>query len=891
MTKVPDSIGRYEIVSRIGQGGMGTVFHCRDPILNRQVAVKLFHYSSDDLRERFLREARAAGTLDHPNIVRTYDVGEHDGQPFLVMELVRGTTVAEAIRGATPLSFEKRLEIVESVARALDYAHSHGVVHRDVKPTNIVIDERGAARLLDFGIARIADMSVTHTELVIGTPNYMSPEQIRGLAIDGRSDIFSAGLLLYELLASTRAFDGDSITSVMFAIVQSEPVPLTERLPGLDPVFGRIIAKALQKDPERRYQRATELADALGHERTKIASSGVSAELERVLSTATARLASSPAGRVPAKRDSAIVPALDEHTVVVRPPTPEKLADEATNDAVADGTVFLSPRALTDESGVDARLVIVRSPDARRAGRTVDVHRTPFTLGRGAGATLAVADPGWSRAHATIDFMNDGYVVRDLGSANGTFVNGHRIQASQPLFFGASIRIGDTVLTFTSGRDLTMPDLTGLEIAGRYVLQRLIRESGKAVMYAAKDNNVPRQVAAKILSPGLARFSGYREQFAREAETASQLQHPHICRLLDSGQTRVPTADGASAQTPFLCFEMMAGGDLAERLARLSEVGTEQVTEWLGMLGSALEYAHSQGVVHGGLKPTALVFDLAGHLYLTDFAIAQRALNATGQPLIGSPAFIAPEQWESGAVTPATDQFAFAVLAYYLLTGVKPFEGLDHPEVRVQQFRRGPESAHDVAERNQRPPVSRVVSDVLRQSLSTNPTDRFTTVGAFTAALIKALKEGRRIGNAPRVFISYDREHSGGWVRYFADKLRDKHGIHVFMDTMGLDRAGRFPPRLLAAIEDCDVFVCFLAGSTLASKWVNEEVRIAHDQRKLMIPIFQESYDEAALDPTSAAVAELIAHQGIKLFDVSGHYVDHAVNDLAGMIKGSLGDS
>ena len=253
---------------------------------------------------------------------------------------------------------------------------------------------------------------------------------------------------------------------------------------------------------------------------------------------------------------------------------------------------------------------------------------------------------------------------------------------------------------------------------------------------------------------------------------------------------------------------------------------------------------------------------------------------------MGSPVYVAPEQWENGAITPATDQFAFAVIAYYLITGWKPYEGLDHPEIRAQQFRRGPEAAHELAARNWRPSVQRIVSDVLRRGLATAGSDRYATTEQFARALTKGLSEGRRFGETPQVFISYDREQSGGWARYFADKLKDKHGLRVFMDTLGLDRAGRFPPRLVKAIEDCDVFICFLAGSTLTSKWVNEEIRLAHEQHKLMIPVFQETYVEPETPPGSPPLEALMSHQGIKLFDVSGHYVDAAVSDLAGNDQG-----
>ena len=383
------------------------------------------------------------------------------------------------------------------------------------------------------------------------------------------------------------------------------------------------------------------------------------------------------------------------------------------------------------------------------------------------------------------------------------------------------------------------------------------------------------------------RYAGYREQFAREAETASRLQHPHICRVLDSGLTRVTIPDGAAIQTHFLCFELMAGGNLADRLEGKKSVGVDRIAAWIDALGALSTTRTGRESSTETSSPHRSCSMLMG-TYLTDFAIAQKSLTAKGQPIIGSPAYIAPEQWNGGLITPATDQFAFAALAYYMIAGSKPFEGLDHPEVRAQHFRRGPEPAHATAARNGRVGVHQAVSVVLERALSVSPERRYPSVEQFARAVRRALAEGRRAGETPQVFISYDRELSGGWARYFADKLKDKHGIAVFMDTMGLDRAGRFPPRLATAIEECDVFVCFLAAATLNSKWVNEEIRLAHEHRKLMIPIFQESYVEESSESDSLApVSELKAHQGIRLFDISGHYVDHAVSDLAAMVKGA----
>jgi len=915
-------IGRYQVQRKLARGGMGTVYVAQDPMLGRMVAVKVFVGDMDvpDAAERFAREARAAASLNHTNIVTVFDFGEVGSQPYIVMEYIQGDTMAEIIRRRTAVSLAEKVRWLEELCEGVASAHKMGVVHRDIKPGNLMIDRSGRLKILDFGIAKIVNsLAANITAAVIGTPRYMAPEQLLGHPLDARSDIFAIGAVCFELLTYEEAFQGDSFSAITHKVINEDVRRLSDLVPEAPPELCAIVEKSLQKNPADRYEDAESMRVAISRVRRPLEDPGIRDISASTVGDSVRAAGKAQAGALPsephdrregflerirraAKRIISARPApthAEVHSSValdrtmpvpaVAPPSETRALDarDAPPPIANDGTVYIGKSAAADDSRTEARLLIVRSPDARRRGQTIDVSTTPFTLGRADDSRLAMADPGWSREHAVIEFQDGGYAIRDLASANGTYVNGRAVQGVQPLFFGASIRMGDSELHFEYGRDPTLPDLTGIEIADRYVLRRRIRESVKAAMYAASDRHVPREVAMKLLSPRLMGMSGYREQFAREAETASQLQHPHICRVIDSGQASIPMPDGTAVQTHFLCFDLMTGGNLADRLETLSDVGLHEMCQWIETLGSALHHSHERGIIHGDLKPAAVVFDQAGHLYLTDFAIAQRALNARGQHFMGSPAYVAPEQWDNGTITPATDQFAFAVIAYYLIAGSRPYEGLDHPEIRAQQFRRGPEAAHEVAARNHRPPVPRAVSEVLRRGLSTLGSDRYATTEQFARALLKGLSEGRRVGDAPQVFISYDRQQSGGWARLFARELSEKHGVRVFIDTMGLDRAERFPPRLGKAIEECDVFICFLAGSTLTSKWVNEEINLAHAQRKLMIPIFQESY----VAPESAAerpeLEALMSHQGIMLFDVGGHYIDAAVADLAAMIKGT----
>jgi serine/threonine protein kinase len=877
---VPQAIGRYEVIRPLGYGGMGAVYLARDPVLGRQVAVKVLREFGDnpDFRERFEREARAIAALQHRNIVTIYELGEADGHPFIVMEYLSGQSLSAVIENRVELSLARRLGIILDVCAGLAYAHQAGMVHRDVKPGNVMLVEDGTAKILDFGLARLGRAAedrrdLTATGTMFGTPAYMSPEMITGRPVDHRADIFAVGVMLYELSTYQKPFSGDvsSIAGFVMQILRHDPPPPSSIVP-LPPELDAIVARCLQKEPDARYQRLDEMAVELRRLRDSLT---VEPELPVRL------IAPAPPPPLPAHSGSATIVAEAPGPVAAPPPV-----------IPGDGTVIIapdrSPGAEEEDAGV--RLHVGRSPDPRIAGQTIPIKGAGvIVLGRGSNCDIVVNDPGWSRRHASIHCRDGSFEITDLGSANGTFVNGRRVppNAAEPLFFGATITIGETVLAFSYGRDTTLPDLSGVVVAQRYRLQRLLRESAKAALYAARDGNVPRDVAMKLLSPELARYAGYREQFEREARTAAALQHPHICQVLDSGFTRITTPAGRRFDTHFLCFELMAGGSLAARFKQAEPIPLPDVHRWTDMLGSALHYAHQQEVVHGDLKPSAIVFDAAGNLYLTDFSIAQKAI-VDGRGTVGSPPFMAPEQWEGSAPTPASDQFAFAALVYCMLSGSRPFEGQDNPEIREKNFRRGPVPVHVEAAQNGRVDVTRAASDVLGRALSLAPANRFPSVEHFARALRKAFGTGHVAGTEPMVFISYDRELSGGWARFFADRLKLSHGIKVFMDTTGLDRAGRFPPRLRRAIEECDVFICFLAGRSLHSKWVSEEIRIAHELKKTMIPIFQESFADPDQQDDQSPVGTLIAHQGVKLFDVSGHFVEHAVTDLATLVKGAV---
>jgi len=266
MSSLPKQIGRYDIIDLVGRGGMGVLYRGHDKALERDVAVKMMHldFSRDSsARERFQREARAVARLQHRNIVTIHELGEVDGNPYIVMELLSGKDLDEVLKSDAPLPLGRKLDIVAQLCDALAYAHDQGIVHRDVKPGNVRLLEDGTVKILDFGIARFHTSSLTQSGTVMGTPSYMAPEQIMGQPVDGRADLFSAGVLLYELLAGHRPFVGDSPTAVAYQVMHSSARPLVEELPDLPDAINEIVTRALQKDPKDRYARAQEMASDL----------------------------------------------------------------------------------------------------------------------------------------------------------------------------------------------------------------------------------------------------------------------------------------------------------------------------------------------------------------------------------------------------------------------------------------------------------------------------------------------------------------------------------------------------------------------------------------------------------------------------------------------------
>ena len=410
MPPQPRTIGRYAVIERLGQGGMGVVYRAWDPDLRRQVAIKVISSPraatadpaapdsagvDDDLFERFAREAQAAASLAHPNIVTIFDCGRHVGRPYIVMELVDGRTLAQAIHADAGMPLARRVELAIDLCEGLGYAHEQGIVHRDVKPANLVIAAAGPLKILDFGIARLTDelasRPLTQAGGLIGTPQYMSPEQVSGQPVDARSDIFAVGTVLYELFTGRLAFSAPTPALIPALVLQQTPPAIHDLVPGFPASLEDVVTRAMEKDPARRFQRLDDVAVRLREwlEAQGAEGHGVSPEKEDVAEATGSR--AELAGLL-AHWEDAIGEMID---------TPVVLSDEENGEARLERPPTIERRAPRRRGPwgaltIAATLVLAGATAFWLVGRRekpVDLSPSPQVQPEAGGAAIPAATP------------------------------------------------------------------------------------------------------------------------------------------------------------------------------------------------------------------------------------------------------------------------------------------------------------------------------------------------------------------------------------------------------------------------------------------------------------------------------------------------------------------
>ena len=913
----PRTIGKYEILSTLGRGGMGVVYRARDAYIGRDVAIKQLSDNSEELRRRFLLETRS-GMLNHPNLVTIYDVGEQDGCPYLVMELLSGQPLDQILKLGR-LTIPEKLDVLRQVCAGLAYAHANGVVHRDIKPGNIFVTADLHAKILDFGIAQLGNLSGnTGTGNVIGTMHYMAPERFKGEPSDGRADVWSCGVLLYQMLTGQLPFPGDDF-AVIQKVLNEAPAPLSQYLAEVPAELDDAVGHALAKSPEERST-AEQLGAELAHLVTlpsvrrlsgppppsvptvpavQPASARSFTDMLRSLDSAqeadAPRAPESSAGASTVLLPNAAPTAIlrqDAQVSTWQPPAPGP--NQGPGDAGSFTQIFDAASAKASSSSPSRPQVLLAfaaTPDAMQTGKSVPVTEIPFLIGRDPQCNLSVPDDhSLSKHHCSIDWRDGAYYIEDRGSRNGTWVNGWLIGAKPTLLhFGSIIRCtGKTVLSFIPVDLSDLPDLTGTLIGGRYILEAPVRLSKKSAIYRAKHQRLPRSVAIKLLSPYLAIYPGYAEQFELEAEIAAGLEHPNIARIVDFGGSKLSIANSPELEVQYIATDFMDGGTLDTRVANSRFLTYDETCAWLTPIADALSYAHRQEVIHGGLKATSVVFDKNFTPYLRDFAVGAQASVRKTNIFFGTPDYMAPEQWDdSVAPTPLTDQYSFAVLAYFSLCGVLPYDGQADPRVRARNFERGTTNIQVESRRSGNETVPENLHSVFVRAFAVKPEDRFPSIVEFCQAFKTAAVPVPTTPRRPHAFFSYRRGGASGWATHFADKLQHNN-IDVYLDVKRRDNVTQFPSWIEDMIKRCDVFVCFLEKSALESGWVRQEIQLAYKNNRPMIPIIFEDFNVSEYASESdPAVQRLLTYSGVTLLNDRNVYTDAAIADLATMIKGS----
>jgi serine/threonine protein kinase len=670
-------LDEYRLEALLGQGGMACVYRGFDVRLKRPVAIKVINppFRTDlDYVVRFEREAQAIAQLKHPHIVGVYRYGEANNLLYMAMEYISGADLGFVLAGYQEdtefISPEDAGRIIRQVCLALDYAHSRGVIHRDVKPSNIMLDKQGHAFLTDFGLALLDDK--TQGE-IFGTPDYIAPEQaISSAGAVPQSDLYAVGVILYEMFTNKLPFSATHPHDVAMLHLSEPPPPPCDVNPDLSPEVDAVILKALAKEPGERYPSGLALADAL----------------DQALAAAPAAGASSPSA------------AADQPL----PPIPAAIA--------APGR-----RQVKKEEPMTLRYIMtnIRTllTELSKGYTEEELRQICFDL------------PDFGPVQHQLSRIGDKaeIVERLLEYAEQT------LQLEKVLTLARAYKpaLYEKYQPYYELIDAGKVDLIGSNL-GKYHIVERIGQGGMADVYKAYQPGLARYVAIKMIHGHLSDGEEFMERFEREALAVSGLRHPNIVQVFDFDREE---------ERCYMVMEFIAGSSLKARLkerqARGQAFDLGETVSIFSPLASAIDYAHSRGMIHRDLKPGNIMFTPQGRVVLTDFGIAHMASIPSftlTNSIVGTPAYMSPEQAEGKPVDSWSDIYALGVILYELVTGRIPFEG-DNPFAIMMALTNGawlpPTSVN--------PNLPRSVERVILKAMSKNPAERYQSAGEMAQVL------------------------------------------------------------------------------------------------------------------------------------------------------------
>ena len=754
-------ISHYRVLEIIGGGGMGVVYKAEDLMLGRQVALKFLPEelsSNPTALDRFRLEARTASSLNHPNICTIHEFGEHEGHLFIAMELLEGQTLRNCLASglfggigpATEMARERLLDIALQILDGLHAAHEQGIIHRDIKPVNLFVTNLGVTKILDFGLATLVEstgrdavaeeqaqtvaatscasipssvFNLSRFGIPAGTAGYMSPEQIRGEKLDPRTDLFSFGLVLYEMATGRRAFGGETVEELHDAILNQVTPPVQVLKPELLPILSQVINKALQKDREQRYGNAAELlADIIQLKRSLQSGTGQPQEVGRnspIRETAAAVEQQTRFLEAAAPKEAMVDRSIEVVTMVRREGSgglraylkiegPLGPSPEDVQERLFEFVFAVDGHGVTQPADITLRL---ESPNFEPRSQTKQLRVPPGA--DSAPCTFLITPQVAGGLIAHLELLSPGQQVlvsrsiRIAARAKPPMTDLDVVVLTIPL----KMLVHADYRTKTGSNTLGLPGpetvLAGPLAIGKevshYRLLELIGGGGMGVVCKAKDLLLGRIVALKFISSQYGSHSEAFQRFEREACISSALKHPNICAVYDVGES-----DGH----PFIVMEFLEGqtlrGCLASGILRAavpaSQVAISKLLDIAIQIGDGLGVAHENGIIHRDIKPDNIFITNQGIAKILDFGLAQAAGSVGNHPfpkhpdltatllqdgdslwasnfstiragVLGTLAYMSPEQVCGEKLDARTDLFSLGLVLYEMATGRRAFKG------------------------------------------------------------------------------------------------------------------------------------------------------------------------------------------------------------------------